>query len=274
VVSLFNGLQVIVIAIVAHATVSFGKNMLKAKRDSIIALLSATALILNANPFTVIMAAALAGTILYPIRGATAPSPTGTTAPAFKDALILSCSLFAGMVLFFLIDRALFDLALVMAKVELFAFGGGYTALTLLYHEVVEAHAWLNSRVFMDGVALGQVTPGPVLITAAFIGYLLKGVAGSLTGTIAMFTPGLLLITATLPFFDRLKASALFVRALKGIVTCFVGLLLFVTIKFALDIPWEIKRILLCAASFAAIYFKIDVLYVVIIGAAISVFIL
>ena len=66
----------------------------------------------------------------------------------------------------------------------------------------------------------------------------------------------------------------MFVRASKGIASCFVGLLLFVTVKFAVDVPWDIMRILLGLAALAALARKVDLLYIVLIGAAISVFIL
>jgi chromate transporter len=69
----------------------------------------------------------------------------------------------------------LFDLALLMIRVDLFAFGGGFASLPLMLHEVVDARHWMNSRSFMDGIALGQVTPGPIVITATFVGFNVAG---------------------------------------------------------------------------------------------------
>jgi chromate transporter len=99
---------------------------------------------------------------------------------------------------------------------------------------------------------------------------MLHGLAGSVVATIAIFTPSFLILTAAAPFFDRLKTSRYFTGITKGIFSSFVGLLLYVTLKFALDVPWDILRALLGLAALTALVKKIDVLYIVLIGAAIS----
>lgn len=276
-VSLFNGLQVIVIAIIANAVLSFGKNTLRGWKDLFIAAASSAALLIKINPFAVISGAALTGILFYGMQmpdKAVFASGRKISLKHFKDAFLLSGCFFVSLIFLFFADKKLFDLAFVMSKIELFAFGGGYTALTLMFEEVVVSRAWLASRTFMDGVALGQVTPGPILITATFIGYLLKGLPGAAVGTLAIFLPGLMLITIILPFFDRLRSSSIFQRAIKGVISSFTGLLLSVTIKFVMDVSWDAVRVLLCAAALAAIYRKVDILYVVIAGAAISLFVL
>jgi len=73
---------------------------------------------------------------------------------------------------------------------------------------------------------------------------------------------------------DRLKTSAYFLSATKGILASFVGLLFFVTVKFALAVPWDIVRIVLVCAAFVALLKKMDILYIVIIAAVISLFFL
>jgi len=124
----------------------------------------------------------------------------------------------------------------------------------------------------MDGIALGQVTPGPIIITSTFVGYMSYGLWGAIVATIAIFTPSFLMVVAITPVFDRLKASAYFLGAIKGILASFVGLLFFVTVKFALAVPWDILRTVLVLAAFVALIKKVDILYVVLITAVISVF--
>ena len=94
-----------------------------------------------------------------------------------------------------------------MMKIDLFAFGGGFTSLPLMLHEVVELRGWIDEKTFMNGIALGQVTPGPIVITATFVGYLLYGFWGSVVATLSIFTPSFLMLVIINPFFDRLKAS-------------------------------------------------------------------
>jgi chromate transporter len=79
-----------------------------------------------------------------------------------------------------------------------------------------------------------------------------------------------LILTAAVPVFDRLKSSKYFTGITKGIFSSFIGLLLYVTLKFAIAVPWDILRVLLGLAALTALVKKIDILYIVLTGAAIS----
>jgi chromate transporter len=130
---------------------------------------------------------------------------------------------------------------------------------------------WMASGTFMDGIALGQVTPGPIVITAAFVGYIVQGLAGAVVSTVAIFTPSFFMVVAVAPIFDRLRSSPYFARAIEGILASFVGLLLFVFIKFASAVPWDVVRIILGLGALAALIRKVDILYIVPAGAILSV---
>jgi chromate transporter len=158
-----------------------------------------------------------------------------------------------------------------MLKIDLFAFGGGFAALPLMLHQVVDVKGWIDNKTFMDGIALGQITPGPIIITATFVGYVLYGFAGALVSTIAIFAPSFLVVLFTAPFFDKLKGSRFFLRSVRAILATFVGLLLFVAMKFALSVSWTIVSILFFFASFLALLKKVDVLYIIVAGAFISI---
>jgi chromate transporter len=161
-----------------------------------------------------------------------------------------------------------------MFRIDLFAFGGGFASVPLMFHEVVEVRSWLDAPTLLNGIALGQVTPGPIVITATFIGYLLKGLPGGLIATICVFLPSFMMVVGTVPDFDRLRSSPYFKKVITGIFCSFVGLLLTVTIRFALDIPWDLPRTLLTIAAFVALILKLDILWVVLIGTAISLIVL
>jgi chromate transporter len=125
----------------------------------------------------------------------------------------------------------------------------------------------------MDGIAMGQVTPGPIVITATFIGYQLAGIIGASLATIAVFFPSFVILALVVPRFDRMKANRYFQRAIKGILASFVGLLLAVTLRFALAVPWSPVAVLLACAAFAALMLKVEVPWVVVPGAILSIFI-
>jgi len=271
-VSLFKGLQVIVVAIIANATYSFGKGIFKNYREILIALISAALLWLGVSPFVVIIGAALAGTVFFVNTDSPVlPAHIGKrNQREFKQVMLLFFIFLTGLAGLYIVNIRLFKLAALMLKIDLFAFGGGFGSVPLMLHEIVDVRKWVDSKTFMDGIALGQVTPGPIVITATFVGYLMYGFAGAFVATVAVFTPSFLILTGVTPFFDRLKTSKYFVGATKGILASFVGLLFYATVKFASAVPWDVVRILLVSGALTALIRKVDILYVVLIGAIIS----
>lgn len=275
VTALFHGLQVIVVAVVANATLTFGRTAFKGYTDVLVAAASASAFWLGVSPFYVIVGAAIAGIILFKGEAAQVPPSSRTAAalPATQIA-VLVLAVAIGLSCLYLTSTKLLTLALLMLKIDLFAFGGGFASLPLMLQQVVHVQGWMDERTFMDGIALGQVTPGPIVITASFVGYLLHGLPGAVIATIAIFTPSFVLLVMTAPFFAHLKQSALFGKAIRGILASFVGLLFFVTLKFALAVPWDVIRGLIVVATFVALLRKIDIFYIVPAGAAFSLLLL
>jgi chromate transporter len=271
-VSLFKGLQVIVVAIMANATYSFGKGIFKNYREILIALISAALLWLGVSPFIVIIGAALGGTVFFINTGSPVlPTHIGKrNQKEFKHVVTLFFIFLTGLAGLYIANTKLFNLAAIMLKIDLFAFGGGFGSVPLMLHEIVDIRKWVDSKTFMDGIALGQVTPGPIVITATFVGYLMYGFIGAFVATLAVFTPSFLILVGITPFFDRLKTSKHFAGATKGILATFVGLLFYATIKFAFAVPWDAVRGLLALGAFIALIRKIDILYVVLAGAVVS----
>ena len=277
VLATFQGLRAMIVAIVANAALAFGKRSLRGPADILIAGLAAALFALKVNPIGVILLAAFLGLALY--RRGMNPRPPATDQAAVRArsrgrvaTLLLAAA--AGFAMLFMASRELFDLAVLMARIDLFAFGGGFASVPLMYHEVVDVRSWMDSKTFMNGIALGQVTPGPIVITATFVGYWLKGIRGAIVATVSVFLPSFLMVVGIVPYFDRLRASAYFGRCMSGILASFVGLLLSVTLRFALDVPWDARRVLLAGASLAALVLEVEVLWVVLAGIAASIIIM
>ena len=275
VVSAFNGLRAIIVAIVANATVSFGRGSLKNWRDVVVAALAAILFGIRVNPILVILLAALLGVALRARQISPPPTIDSTRrSPSARPILSLLVATGVGFFLLLLIDRRLFDLAALMSRIDLFAFGGGFASVPLMFHEIVEVRAWMDGPTFLDGIVLGQITPGPIVITATFVGYLLRGPLGGLIATVSVFLPSFLILVAIVPHFDRLRKSPYFHNAMGGSLCSFVGLLMTVTLRFAGNVQWDLPRILLASAAFVALARKIDILWVVGIGTILSVFLL
>lgn len=159
-----------------------------------------------------------------------------------------------------------------MIKIDIFAFGGGFTSVPLRFHEVVNVHEWLDPSTFLNGIALGQITPGPIVITATFVGYLMYGLPGAIVATFGIFAPSFLIVIGLAPYFDEIRDSPYVHRIISGILFSFVGLLISVTIKLAMSISWDIPTITFLVGTFIALFLGAEILWVVLVGIALSYF--
>lgn len=132
----------------------------------------------------------------------------------------------------------------------------------------------MDSKTFLNGIALGQITPVPIVITATFIGYVLYGILGATIATVSVFLPSFLIVAGVAPYFNKLRGFPYFNKAVSGILSSFVGLLFAVTVLFALQIPWDFIRVSLAIAAFTALVLKVAIYWVVIAGIIISIILL
>jgi chromate transporter len=272
VIAAFSGLQAVIVAVVANATLSFGKTSLKSWKNVCIAFVAAALFWLMANPVLIILLAALLGMLLNSRQPATrSVSHSGEITDTFRPLLLFLFFSALGLALLFFLQKELFQLAVLMSKIDLIAFGGAFASVPLMFHEVVEARSWMDAPTFLNGIVLGQFTPGPIVITATFVGYLVYGPVGALIATIAIFLPSFLILIGIAPWFDRMRSSPWFTRAIGGILCSFVGLLFTVTIRFALNVHWDWLHLALAGAALAALLLKLDILWVVLAGTAVSI---
>lgn len=118
-------------------------------------------------------------------------------------------------------------LFLVMVKIGLFTFGGGYAMIALLESELVAKRNWLEKDEFLDMVAVAESTPGPVAVNmATFIGYRQGGVAGAAFSTIGVCLPSFLIIFGISFFFDAFLSLSYVSYAFQGIRVCVIYLIL------------------------------------------------
>ena len=127
----------------------------------------------------------------------------------------------------------LLDLFLLCLRTGGLLFGGGYVMIPLLQDAVVDRFGWLSKDQFLDGVALGQSTPGPIVITATFIGYGAAGLAGAAVATVAIFLPAFFFAVLTSKFIRVFGEVPPVRAALKGIGAAVVGTILAATARLA-----------------------------------------
>ncbi len=272
-IAIFHGLRVITVAIIANAAISYGRSSLKKWLHGIIAMIAAILFFFGVTPVIVIFFSGLLGLVFVRGEAYFPRSKEVTTSHklsySFISIIAVAIVIF---ILLYIFQRDSFDLALTMTKIDILAFGGGFASLPLMFHEVVDVHGWLSSSTFLNGIALGQITPGPIVITATFVGYLMYGLPGAIVATFGIFTPSFLIVVGLAPYYDKIRDSPRFHWVIHGILFSFVGLLISVTVKFAIGIPWDISSIILLAGTLAALVLDVEILLVVLTGLVISYF--
>lgn len=143
-------------------------------------------------------------------------------------------------------------LFLVMFKIGLFTFGGGYAMISLLESELVAKRKWLENDEFLNVVAIAESTPGPVAINAAtYVGYKLAGVWGSLSATIAVALPSFSIIFLISLFFDAFLSLKYVAYAFDGIQVCVIFLILSAGVKMLLKLEKTVWNIAVTAVVIA-----------------------
>ncbi|AIH03701.1 MAG: Chromate transporter, chromate ion transporter (CHR) family [Thermodesulfobacterium sp. 37_54] len=270
VISVFTGLQVVVVSIVANAFLSFARPLVNSKAEMFMAILSFLLLFFKVSPFLIIFICLVLSQLVF--KDVSINKTETSKRINYQGLLILIFIPFIELFFLYFWDKTLFNISLVMIKIDLFAFGGGYASLPLMMHEFVDRLGWIDNRTFMDGIALGQVTPGPIVITATFVGYLLKGLLGALMATISVFTPSFIIMALFCEFSDKMNQLKIFLKAKQGILASFSALLLFVLIKFIVSLDWNFLKAMMAMVSFFALYRKVNLVYVVLISVLFSAF--
>jgi chromate transporter len=275
--SLFRGLSAIVVAIVLNALINFGKPILKDWKVVLIALLSFFAFLLRWNAILVFLLAALIALILRPMDGKSAAAPPPVSpAPSTARGNYLFLGLLALCIAFLFAisywgNTVLFQLAITLFKVGFLSFGGGFTTISLIQYEVVDKYQWVSTKEFLDGIAMGQITPGPIMITATFLGYKLAGLWGAILATIAIFSPPFFLISLLIPQYDRIQGVTAIRRMEQGVLAAFIGMLGLVLVNFGRAAFVDIPSVLFAAGAFIALLKKVDLAYILIGGALLSI---
>jgi chromate transporter len=159
-------------------------------------------------------------------------------------------------------------LALFFLKAGAFIFGSGLAIVPFLREGVVNQHHWLTPRQFLDAVAMGLITPGPVVITAAFIGYLVKGLAGALVATVAIFTPIWLGVVLPGRWFLRHKDNPQVKAFVKGATAAAAGAIAGATVVLTRQAVTDLPTALIALVSLGLLWrFKVKEPLIVLGGA-------
>jgi chromate transporter len=276
---LFLGLEALVVGVLFNVTLEMGGRNIQQRTQAVIMLLAFGALLFKVNAVLIVLVAlALGAWLIRPIPGAGKNAGAGKPSPKIESfsskrwaaIAVVVAAILAVVVFSWSLKSEIGGLALSLFKIGSVAFGNGSAIIPLIQYEAVEAHPWMSLSQFADGIALGQITPGPFLITATFIGYKLAGFWGGLLATFAIFSPSFAMTLVFTEVFARIRNLKPVRGALAGVMASFVGLLAVVLLQLGgLALTGPAAFVLAGAAFVAVRWFKVDILWVFVGGLAV-----
>lgn len=256
---LLYGIKPVVLAIVIQAIFQLGKTAIKSWELAIIAVVSFLLSWLWNNEIAILLGSGLlmlAYRFNWRNKGKTllsVPMVLGMMTPTGAIGSTMGIGLLP-IFLFFL-------------KVGAVLFGSGYVLLAFLQSELVNRYGWLTQQQLLDAIVVGQVTPGPVLTTATFIGYLLAGPQGAFWATFGIFLPAFVFVGLSAPFIPRLRNSKLAAHFLDGVNASAVALMGVVTCQLFPTAVVDVSSGILLAASLIAVFcFRVNTAWLCLLG--------
>jgi chromate transporter len=273
-----RGFNAVVIALLVQALWQLTPTIRRHWLDVLIALAALAAFWLKVNYLLVFLAAGglrlALGLRLTPEEGLGTAQPSDfvlNPGPIIIQAAGAVTAIALGVWLLWHWDQTLGLMSWIFLKISLVAFGGGYVMIPILQWDMVDHLKWLTQQQFLDGILLGFVTPGPIIITATFVGYWLKGLIGALVATVAIFLPPILIVIFLTPFYQRIKEGRWMRPIIQGILAALIGMLVLVTVQMgqASLTDWQSWTIMV-GAVVALIVLRVNLLWVVLPAAVVS----
>jgi len=262
---LFMALEAMVVGVIIKVALDFGKKYTKDKTSSLIAAISFILLLYKINAFYIILFAFFTSFFFKADKILQKSDKKINFLP-----IVISGSLFLLFLIYgYFKSRLLFE----MFKVGAVAFGNGMTILPLLEQVVLNNH-WMNLKEFTDGIAFGQITPGPFLITATFIGYKVSGIIGAILATIGIFYPSFFYTIVMSEIYEKIKHLTIIQKILKSLLASFTGMIFYVALSLSkVSLVNNIGFVYAIFAFIGVKYFKINILWIFLAGLFIQLFI-
>jgi chromate transporter len=224
--AIFYGVAPVIVALILKASWQLGRKTLKADVASWIfaAVAAVVTVALQRELASLFLGAGLLGCLWFS-RGRRAPPAPPVAPTAGAGALVAVGGTW--------LQAPAAKLFVFFFKTGLLVFGSGLVIAPFLKAYVVDQYHWLDDRQFLDAVAVGMITPGPVVITATFVGYLVDGLAGAAAATAGIFMPSMLLTIIAAPLLRRYRRDPYVQGFVQGIVAAVVGALLGTTVLVA-----------------------------------------
>lgn len=281
--NIFSGIAPTITALIVTVAIGMARKTIKVPAQWVICLLAAILLIFIGGfttTFLIIIGSGIVGYFLF-------HQQQGKERLSNEEKLLFGNRqwIISGVVLLLLLFVLLFggqypgapkniQIISTFSGISLTLFGGGYVVIPALHELFVENLGWLTSAEFADGIAIGQITPGPIFITATFIGYKVAGITGALLATIAMFTPPMVLTVLLSRFVKTLNQSTLVKAAMKAARTAVIGMIFASAVTIGQTISVSIVSVaIFLVAFYISFKYTISPVYLII-GSGVAGFVL
>lgn len=276
----FKGVLPAVVAIIVSVAINMARKNIKDAKQVVICVLAIGALLLVKSifiTFIIIVGGALLGYILYhntieekEKENLTTKKTKNVKPLIYSFVVIVSFIVLAWLLTFFLPPTAVEELSvqkelmLTLSTISVTLFGGGYVIIPIMQEIIVNGLQWLSEKEFIDAIAMGQLTPGPIFISATFIGFKVGGFMGAVTATLAIFIPPGIIMIIFSEFFSQIRNSKFIRAAFKGLRPAVIGMIFTAafTISMGISFSWFALAVFLIVLI-ASLKFKIDVVYLI-----------
>jgi chromate transporter len=271
---IFKGFPSAMVAIVAVAAYEMGKKQVKLPAQLAVAIGACAAIVLQSAFFpqawwvtlAVVAVSGFVGWFLYG-RSPVAPAPPAAAKPAPKLPAVLPP--FLAVALPLATPGLVLKIFLTFAVMSVSLFGSGYVFIPIIKGQLVNTLHWITVPEFTAGLALTQITPGPILMTAAFVGLKIAGLPGALAGMLGMFLPPALLTLVAAGSLQAIKKSSVVTAALKGVRPAVVGMLFAAAVVVGETMPHDTlahvaaSGAILAGALVALLRFRVEVALII-----------
>ncbi len=267
-----QGIKPVVLAIILAAVVRLGRTALRRWELSAIAAAVAVASIAGAGEVAALLLGGLLGVLgiawIGRARAGQTQPPHGTAGAMLGYFTVAASTTAAETASAAACAVPLWKLGLFFLKVGAVLYGSGYVLVAYLEGGLVDDLGWLTKQQLVDAVAIGQITPGPVITTATFVGYLVAGPSGTALATAAIVLPGLVCVAIVHPWIARVRRSVWASRFLDAVNAGSVGLMAVVLGKLAPATVFDGRGAVLAVATGAALWrWKVSPAWLVLAGA-------
>ncbi|HLT20383.1 MAG TPA: chromate efflux transporter [Thermomicrobiales bacterium] len=271
---LLYGIKPVIIAIVVQALFGLARTATTVpdRATSLIMLsigvVTAALYFLSVNELILLFGGALGGAAL--ILGWKARARGGALALA-PIALLKLPLLLQGVAVGAPVDYSSTRLFLTFLKIGAVLYGSGYVLLAFLEGDFIDRYGWLTREQLIDGVAIGQFTPGPVFTTATFVGYVTGGFSGAVLATLGIFIPSFIFVALMRPVLSRARGQAWTAALLDGVNAAALGLMAAVTVQLGRSALVDVVTVLLAVAGLLVLLrFRLNSAWLVIAGAVVG----